>query len=517
MRAAVLLACVFALAGGSVAAAPIPKPPPATERPTRTIAIVLNGEPLATDTPPQVVEGRLLLPLRSIVDALGISLTRSGETLSLRVPLGIVVVTPGSENAVLNDKPISLGSRVQEIDGTTYVPLKFLHVALGATASYDPRGARVQILSAFIGRTLGAAERRSDGGTTLNGVISAIDANSAPPSVTVTSGSDQPRTIAINSDAVIYVEDVTVHSQVKSALADLHVGDQVSVVLARDGRVVEIHDFYSSDNGTIAAVSPIAIVLQNGKVVQPARLTEILLNGAPARLGDLVVGDYVTVRRNPLSAELRQIIASRSVAATPTTQPAAGDAKVASFSISATRPLRAGESFTVSLQGTPGGRATFDIGDFLTGLEMHEESPGTYRGQYTVPDRFNVNQVPVFGHLAVGSSQAPRAEASTLLSAATTPPQIPDIAPPAGQSVDNPRPNVYATFVTPAQIPINVSSIVLLLNGHDVTSAATRTPAFIAYTPGVDYPDGEIKVTVKVADTAGNTATKTWTFVIKTH
>ena len=172
---------------------------------------------------------------------------------------------------------------------------------------------------------------------------------------------------------------------------------------------------------------------------------------------------------------------------------------------------------TVTLQGTAGGRASFDIGDFLTGLDMHEDSPGLYHGQYTIPERFNVNQVPIFGHLAIGSSQAARVEANAMFSAATTAPQIPDIAPPSGQSVGNSRPNVYATFVTPAQIPIDVSSIVLLVNGHDITASATRTPAFVAYTPGVDLPDGEVKVTVKVADTAGNTATKTWTFVIKTH
>jgi hypothetical protein len=516
MKVALFLVYVLLVASMPISAAPIPKPTPATERPIRTISIVLNGETLPTDTPPQVFGGRLLVPLRTVFDALGIPLVRSGDTITLHVPFGTAVATLGSDSMSLNDKPIALGSRVQEIEGTTYVPLKFLSVALGATASYDQPGARVQILSAFIGRTVGT-EHRADGGTTLNGVVSAIDSLSVPPSITVAPAGSIARTISINSDAAIFVEDVTVHSQVKSALADMHVGDQVSVVLAKDGRVVEIHDFYSSDNGTISAVSPSAIVLQNGKVVQPSRTTDVLLNGNAARLADLAVGDYITVRRNPLSGELRQVIASRTVSATPTPQPVAGDAKIAKFSISVARPLRAGESFTTTLEGTPGGHATYDIGDFLTGLEMHEDAPGVYHGSYTIPERFNVNQVPIFGHLSLGSGQAPRAEAAGLLSAATTPPQIPDIAPPLGQTVDNPRPNVYATFVTPAQIPINISSIVLTVNGRDVSASATRTAAFVAYTPSVDYPDGEVKVTVKVADTAGNTATKSWSFIIKTH
>src|SRR6202051_2671366 len=205
MRAVVVLACGFMLAGSPVMGAPLPRPTPATEHPIRTIALVLTVERLSTDPPPQVIEGRLLLPLRTIFDALGIPLARAGDSISAHVPLGTVVVTFGSENALVNDRPASLGSRVQEIDGITYVPLTFLTVALGATANYDQRGARVQILSAFIGRTLGPEERRADGGTLLNGVVSAIDNNSAPPSITVTSGRDLPRTIAITSDAIIYV------------------------------------------------------------------------------------------------------------------------------------------------------------------------------------------------------------------------------------------------------------------------------------------------------------------------
>jgi hypothetical protein len=513
-RVALLVCAVSLLTGARAFAAPATAP---VDRPTRDIAIVLNGETLPTDTPPQVIEGRILIPLRTIFDALGIPLVRSGRTITLHVPPGDVVVTIGSAAATLNDKPVDLGARVVEVDGTTYVPIKLLKIALGANASYDAHGARVEILSALIGRATANEEARADGGTTVNGIAQAIDTNSAPPSITVTQGSDQTRTISVNSSAVIYVEDVTVHSQVKALLGDIHVGDQVAIVLSKSGTVVEIHDFYSSDNGTISAVSPIAIVLHDGKVVQPARSTDVLLNGTLAHLTDLAVGDVVTVRRNPLTKEIRQIIASRTVVAAATAVPASGNVKITAFAFSATRPLRAGERFDVTMEGTPGGHAAFDIGDYLTAIEMHEDSPGMYHGQFTIPDRFNINQVPVYGHLNVGGVDAPRADALGTLSAATTPPQITEVAPSPGQTVDNPRPNIYATYLAPAQISINPSSVTLNVNGHDVTSSATRTPGFITYTPGIDYPDGPIVVIVKVSDAAGNTATRTWQFVIRTH
>jgi hypothetical protein len=256
------------------------------------------------------------------------------------------------------------------------------------------------------------------------------------------------------------------------------------------------------------------VVLQSGKVIQPGRSSDITLNGASAAPGDLRVGDFVTVRRNPETGEIRQIIASRAVSATPTQQPVAANVAVKSFSISATRPLRAGESFDVVLEGTPGGRASFDIGDYVADVEMHEAVSGTYRGSFTIPDRFNVTQVPIYGHLRVGASSAPRTEASSTLSAATIPPQIPEVAPPPGETVNNVRPSIYATFVAPSAIAINASSVTLIVNGHDVTSSATRTATFITYRPGVDLPRGDVQVTVKVADAAGNTASRSWTFSI---
>jgi len=46
---------------------------------------------------------------------------------------------------------------------------------------------------------------------------------------------------------------------------------------------------------------------------------------------------------------------------------------------------------------------------------------------------------------------------------------------------------------------------------------ATRSRRFIDYMPDVDYGNGPVRVTVRVADEAGNTATKSWTFYIKSR
>jgi hypothetical protein len=512
---------VAVLLTGSSAHAALAAPPrhvEEAEKPVRTIAIVVNGETLDTDTPPQVIDGRLLLPLRDVFEALGIGVTRAGSSMTARLPTGSVGFEVGSSTATVNGKPVALGSPVIERDGTTFAPLSLLTAAFGAQAVYDQRGAKVEIVSAFVGRNGAAQTPRPGGGSDVQGVVSAVDVDSNPPSVTVVRGGAS-RTISINSDAKIWIDDVTIHSQLHGELTDLRVGDAIHAILARDGRVESVFDFYKSVGGTITALSPTSLVLASGRVVTPSPTTEISLNSAAAKLGDLRPGDYVTVRSNPESGELRAIVASRALAAqlatsTPATAPSVA---IASVTLSADRPLKAGESFDVTLQGTAGGRASFDIGDYLTGLEMHETQPGTYVGHYTIPERFNVTQVPVYGNLTVGGASAPRTEAARSLSAATTPPNIGEVAPPPGQTVNNSRPSIYATYNAPTEIAINASSVTIEVNGHDVTSASTRTGGFITYSPGVDLPDGPVVVSVRVSDAAGNTSTKTWTFTIRTR
>ncbi len=512
-------ACAAVLVAPAAFAAPRPSPTPAVERPTRSIAIVINGEQLPEDDQPRVVAGRVLLPLRAVFAALGIAISRDGPTILARLPSGNIRLTVGSSEATVNGKTVGLDSPVTEYKDALYLPLRFLSAALGATVNFDQHAGRVEIVSAYIGRNNDATQSRAGGGTSVQGVVAEVDADSAPPSITVVE-SGHPRTISITSDAKVYVEDVTVHTQMHAQISDIRVGDQLLVVLLHDGRVAEVHAYYKSQSGTISALSPVAFVLANGRVVTPGRSTEISLNGAAARIADLQVGDTVTVRSNPETGELRQIIASRTNPApngsgAPSATPGVA-VTVTAFALSPLRPLHAGETLEVTMAGTPGGRASFDIGDYLNGLDMTEVSPGNYRGRFTIPDRFNVTSVPVFGHLSVGASVSTRVQAATTLSAATTPPAVTDVAPPPNQTVNNSRPSIYATFAAPTEIPLNVSSLTLIVNGHDVTSSTTRSSTFITYSPGVDYPDGPVKVSVRVTDTAGNTTERSWSFTIKT-
>lgn len=504
--------CVPAWAGQ-----PSPKVQPSPkkdEAPVREIAIVVNGEELARDPAPRVVGGRLLVPVVRIYSALGITISHDGGDLIASAPAKRIALHRGSNRATVDNRVVTMDSPAIEIGGATYVSLRFVADSLGAQVAYDPKAERVEVTSLVVGRTPGL-EQHAGGTTQIVGSVSAVDLNSAPESVTITRG-PSVRTIAITSDAKVVVQDVVTRTSTPGTLADLHVGDAASILLLRDGRVDQIVTRYASRAGTIAAVSSNTFVLQSGYVVSPDKSTVITLNGQPATIGDLKVGDSTTVRLNPDTGEKRQIIVSRAMPSTPSPP---GAAQIVDFTVSARGALRAGDSFGVTMHGTPGGTATFDIGTYVTALPLPESrtQPGTYTTTYKVPEGVNFGRTSVYGHLTVGASTAPRSEASQLVAVTTTPPQIVDIAPSVGLTVNSNQPSIYATYRSPTDIGISVSSVRIEVAGLDVTASSTRTDSFITYSPGVALRDGPVTVKVSVADNAGNLATRTWTFTIRTH
>jgi hypothetical protein len=517
---AALLVCALSAPAAAVFAAnaaPKPAPTPRKLQAIETsIAMAVNGDELPLDPAPRIVGkggGRLVVPVVRIYSALGIAVARNGNQLTASAPGKRIVITIGSANATLDGEPVHMEAPAMSIDATTYVPLRFVADSLGAQATFNARANRVEVVSSLVGRNPGLEQRAAGGASQIVGTVSAVDLNSSPETLTVQRGASV-RTIAITSDAKIELQDVIARTSTLAAFTDVHVGDAVSAIVLRDGRVDSVIVRYASRIGTIAAVSGAQFVLNSGFIVSPDPSTTTSLNGEPATFGDLKVGDSVVVRLNPDTNEKRQIIVSRAVAITQT---AAGSSAITAFTIDAPHALRAGDSFDIVLHGTPSGRATFDIGTYITGLPLRESDPGVYSARFTVPPNVNFGQTSVYGHLSAGGTDAPRAEAPTLLAVSSTPPQIIDIAPLNGQNINNDRPSIYATFRTPTGVTINPSTAQISVNGLDVTPSATRTDQFIMYSPGVSINDGPVAVQVRVADQAGNVQTRNWSFTIHAH
>jgi hypothetical protein len=471
------------------------------------ISIVINGNHLPIDPSPQVQGGILLVPVRPTLSALGLPFDRSGKRITTQVGSRSVTLTVGSRIAQVDGGQVMLDAPTLEIRNVLYAPLRFFTDVLGAQAHFDRRTNTVTIVAQLIGRSE-AGLIASGAGFTRLGTVVAVDVLSDPPTLTL--GYDGgPKTVPISRNAAIDVLDVNANVTTPGELGDIRPGDFARIEMRKDGRVERVVDAFGSRNGHIVAVAGNQFVLDDGQVIGSGRTAEVALNGKAASFADLRAGDVVTVRYNVETNEVREVLASRQVAT-------AGVGPGVAVATDATHPLRAGDTVAVMLRGTPGGAATFDIGSYVTNQAMHESSSGSYVGRYTIPRGANFDQAPVIGHLAQPGGNVLDGQAPQTLSASSIPPGIADFAPDGGVTVNNDRPAIYATFAADA-VSVNPSSASIWVNGHDVTSDSVRTVQFIAYVPSSPYPDGPVHVTVRVADRAGNTTTKSWSFTIRTH
>lgn len=497
-RVAFALAALLCFAGAVRHAAPAPE-----------IGIVINGEALPLEPPPLLENGLLLVPVRRTVIALGLDFTAHGSRMITHVGAKTVTLRDGSRVALVDSTPVTLDAPAVRINGVFYAPLRFFTDVLGAEATFDRRRHVVAIISQLVGRS-GAGDFTENGQLVRVGTVTAVDVNSDPPTVTL-AFNGAVRTIPISNNAIVTMRDVGVDVETSGELTDIRPGDYAEIAMRKDGTVASVVDEYGSRSGVVVVANPQELLLQDGHVIVPDRDTVTTLNGQSASFSDLQAGDRVTVRYNVETAEVREIVAERLEAQTSAQS---GTASIADVGIDATRPLRAGERLTVTMHGSPGGAATFDIGAYVQGIAMAEQAPGTYVGSYEIGASANFASTIIIAHLRMPDGSAVEARAPQTLSASGLPPGVATVGPADGSVVDLDTPAVYATFATDA-VPVNPSTVRLYVDGRDVTPECLRTPNFVQYLAQTTYHHGTIHVMVRVADEAGNYTQKSWTFTIR--
>jgi parallel beta-helix repeat protein len=93
-----------------------------------------------------------------------------------------------------------------------------------------------------------------------------------------------------------------------------------------------------------------------------------------------------------------------------------------------------------------------------------------------------------------------------------SPPIITNLLPPDGSLINNNTPLISANYSDPSGI--DVSSVVLIVDGIDVTLSSTVTASGVGYIPGTVLSDGIYTVYIEVRDIFGNLATETWSFTV---
>jgi len=143
-------------------------PMPKSAAMPQPIAVLLDGQPQHYPAPPRMVNGRVMVPMRGIFQSLGARVIWNGSkhlVTATRAGTEIRLVA-GDRQAVVNAKRVALESPAQMVQNTVFVPLRFVSEALGAQVRWDPARQQVMIHRAALGVTkapaITAASRDSE-------------------------------------------------------------------------------------------------------------------------------------------------------------------------------------------------------------------------------------------------------------------------------------------------------------------------------------------------------------------
>ena len=247
----------------------------------------------------------------------------------------------------------------------------------------------------------------------VTGQVTGIYTNTTPTQLTLRVGGEN--TVVPLAASTIILRSTTGQPATEAPLSAIKPGDQVTVQRGDNGVATIVTATFGEVKGTIVGIGKLAsgnsaITLDSGRVVELTPDAPVTFGGLPVALSDLKTGGKgrhphqpgqqpglrrgrgdggkPRTRRRPAKRLPRQLAADRG----------ATTVEVTSFTTDAAKPLRAGDTLTATLAGTPGGKATFSIPGVAEDIPMRETSPGVYDGhlhrhqERKRPPRFGAGQ-----------------------------------------------------------------------------------------------------------------------------
>lgn len=104
-----------------------------------TTGVFVNGEELKFDTPPVIKEGRVLIPVRAVVNALGAEVKWDQETKTVTITKDgkTVILQLESKTAIVDGQEVKLDVPAGIQNGRTIVPLRFIMQAFNSNVEWD--------------------------------------------------------------------------------------------------------------------------------------------------------------------------------------------------------------------------------------------------------------------------------------------------------------------------------------------------------------------------------------------
>ena len=205
------------------------------------IVVTVNGDAVAfAGQPPVSQNGRLLVPLRGVLEKIGAMVRYSGPTKTIAATKGGINIqlTLGETSANVSGRTVTLDVPAQAVAGTTLVPLRFVAESLGADVKYDGTARVVAIRTdgkpnviaqpkPVVDAKSPAAKINTD---TFTGIFEDFAENTQQSDALITLKMTDGRTVAFRKNA-----DLTYQGQ-KIGFDDLRSGDKIVATLNRNSR-----------------------------------------------------------------------------------------------------------------------------------------------------------------------------------------------------------------------------------------------------------------------------------------
>lgn len=114
-----------------------------------SIAVQLDGKKIGFDVPPQIINGRTMVPIRAIFEKMGAAVEWDGSTKSAICTKGdtVVKMTVDSMDMYINNQMTRMDIAPVVIDGRTLAPARYVAEAFGADVQWSQKNSTVVICS----------------------------------------------------------------------------------------------------------------------------------------------------------------------------------------------------------------------------------------------------------------------------------------------------------------------------------------------------------------------------------
>lgn len=114
------------------------------------VKVTLDGKEIAFDVPPQIIDGRTLVPMRAIFEALGAKVEWDGETQTITArdkKMTTVKMVIGEKNIYTNLQSVELDVPPMIIEERTFVPVRAVSESLDCDVLWNGDSKTVIIIS----------------------------------------------------------------------------------------------------------------------------------------------------------------------------------------------------------------------------------------------------------------------------------------------------------------------------------------------------------------------------------